>query len=311
MYTYLYMCRHTYMYICIYICTYVYLSGCVALAGIEESVDSMYQLYIYIYLYIYVYLYIWTRIFIHTYIYIFTCMNMYIYTSGCAEFAGSEEEGDCIYELYIYMYICIYVRIYIYIFIYEYVHLHQGVQHPLDQRRKLTLYMICIYIHMYIFMYVWICIFTSGCAALAGSEAGVKSGLESALVVVPSQQRCHSSGAIATALSQLKGRAVASVASCSDCQSCAPLGGAVARNAETGVKGEWFMIWTNLRLLLFYCCHKSGDVESLEKGGGWEMQLGAFIALVQISESELRLWTTYSKLILCHDVGSVNRSGVF
>jgi len=43
-------------------------------------------------------------------------------------------------------------------------------------------------------MYVWICICTSGCAALAGSEAGVKSGLESALVVAPLPQRCHSTG---------------------------------------------------------------------------------------------------------------------
>ena len=183
-------------------CTYVYLSGCVALAGIEESVDSMYQLYIYIYLYIYVYLYIWISIFIHTYIYIFTCMNMYIYTSGCAEFAGSEEEGDCIYELYIYMYICIYVRIYIYIFIYEYVHLHQGVQHPLDQRRKLTLYMNCIYIHIYICVCMNMYIYIRVC-----STRWIRGGSQ----IWPRERA--SRRAIATALSQHRCRAVAAVGS--------------------------------------------------------------------------------------------------
>ena len=44
--------------------------------------------------------------------------------------------------------------------------------------------------------------------------------------------------AIATALSQHRCRAVAAVGSCSDCQSCAPLVGAISRNVETGLRGE-------------------------------------------------------------------------
>ena len=51
-------------------------------------------------------------------------MNMYTYTSGCVEFAGSEEEGDCLYELnftYIYAYMYVFTYIYLYMNMYIYI----------------------------------------------------------------------------------------------------------------------------------------------------------------------------------------------